>query len=86
MRKAWFCYEASATGPAPVIHYDSLPNAKNSLNPRILQTHELGMHWFDDEDIEVYYTFSHLCHHFPYTGNEYDTEKTFSLDHKEAAE
>lgn len=47
MRRAWFCYEATSTGPAPVIHYDSLPNAKNVLNPKILQVHgPLEKKWF----------------------------------------
>ena len=84
MRKAWFCYEMSATGPAPVIHYDNLPNEKNVLNPKILQKHELGMNWFAGPnevwDSEVQSSFAILCRHFPYTGDHFDLDDKIKLE------
>lgn len=78
MRKAWFCYEMGSRGPYPVIHYDSLPNQKNSLNPRVLQSHELTPTYFRDHGggihDEVTESFYRLVENFPYNGNHYNLE------------
>lgn len=78
MRKAWFCYELGAKGPTPVIHYDNLPNHKNPLNPKVIQTHELDDRW-DREMDEIVSSFEYLKMMFPYVGEHYNSEKTFIL-------
>jgi hypothetical protein len=70
-RRAWFCYEETSRGFSPVIHYDSLPNGKNILNPKVVQSWELGESWFTTQDEhsniskEVQASFNELAVVFP---------------------
>lgn len=86
-RKAWFAWEHTSRGYAPVIYYDSLPNSKGldkHLKSRIAQSYELGPEWFARDSEEIDASFAELEAAFPRPIDPVDPK--FSLPLQDAAE